>query len=687
MPCDPLNADDVILPPVPDGSLLPQLPQFDLPLPPLPIEDLLDLFETLRIILPGGIMRPHLSSQFSKNTLDAILSLLEKFMPVLMAYNFLMPILEMILCIIEILCSLTNTFKLIKALIRLFRVCLPDFLSLFPIFALILMILSLLLLILALIIYLIQRIIAFIKQLVKNIIFLANAIAAANTDSVIAITIKLGDLLCIFQNLFVLLGVIILIFEVIERLLRLFFKLPPCDSDDTSDDGCCTPEVCPSFLKNNKEIVSNVGTLQYFNNVIRTSTSGNTTLRSAGFQLYDASAPQNLAFNNITHAFDLPAGVSQVFFPQDGIYTAGTTPNSAPYTADVRIFYDPALYGRTDKKGARFIRIKDCIVLAAPVDGVSDYQNNLIAPFNGTISIAGGTAYEDDGITIMKVSSSDTAAGTLNTVISLPDNIGPAPTLSPTDGIRFDNITYTFKINHVILIAKSLLTISCHPDLAFNRNFINNTIGAQLNSSGEALGRITLPDVQGTQDCIINAINEFRQGVSVDAAEKLQTTVIGCLTDLQNQTNDVLGQVIDAGFNPFKSDFTLDPTIQFTTQSIKVSVILNEAGGNNIANNLPADVAAKLAAKLEAVISFGEITTFTYDGSSKFVAYITSKESGNGTIKVSYNGEFISILDNPADTTQTPSVTVKELLYTFVQTVAIEGAVRRDEGDVVRDNG
>lgn len=683
MPCDPISPDDVILPVVPDGPVLPQLPIFDLPLPPELMEDLLDLFETLRIILPGGIMRPQLSSQFSKNVLDAILSLLQSFMPVLMAYNFLMPILEMILCIIEILCAINNPFKLIKALIRLFRVCLPDFLSLFPIFAMILMILSLLLLILALIIYLIQRIIAFIKQLVKNIIFLANAVKSANADSVIAITIKLGDLLCIFQNLFVLLGVIILIFEVIERLLRLFFKLPPCDDGDSSDDGCCTPDVCPSFIKNNKEIATSSGTMQYLNAVRKTD---GTVLREASYQFYDAAAPNYLAFNNITHAFDLPAGISQTFFPSGEVYTANTTYNSVPYTIDIRVFYDPAVYGRTDTKGARFIQIKNCIVLRAPIDGVLDYQNNVVAPYTGTLSIAGGTAYEDDGKTIMKVAPTDTAAGSLNTVITLADTVGPSPTLT-NNPLTFTAMAYTFKINHVILIAKSLITISCHPDLAFNKNFINGTIGAQLNNSGDALGRITLPNVQDTQDCIINAINEFRSSVSVEGAQKLQDTVIGCLTDLQNQTNDVLGQVIDAGFNPYKSDFTLDPSIQFTTQPIVVSVSLNEAGGNNIANNLPAVVADPIAKKLAAVISLGQITPFSYDGSSLFTAEITSKETGNGTIKVSYDGQFISVLDNPADTTQNPSITIKELPYTFVQSPALEGAVRRDAGDVARDNG
>lgn len=695
MPCNPIDSADVILPPLPPGFgglSVPQLPAFDIPFPTLPIEDLLALFNQLNMILPPGILKPHLSSNFSKNVLDAILSLLEKFMPFLMLYTFFMPILNMILCIIEVLCALNNPFKLIKALIRLFRVCIPEFLALFPYFALILMIISLLLLILALILYLIERIIDFIRQIIENIKMLAEAVSSADNDSVIAITIKLGDLLCIFQNLFVLLGVVLLIFEIIKRLLTLSFKLPPCDDDDGSDDGCCTPDVCPSFIKNNKEISSN-GTLQYFNSVTQVAAlTGSTVLRPASFQLYDAAAGEALAFNNITHAFDLPEGVVQVFFPEGETYSATTTTNRVPYTVDLFFFYDPTIFGRTDSKGARFLRLIDCIVLAPPVDGVSNYNGTLIEPFNGTLSLAGGTAYEEDSVTLMKLDPADLRGATLETLIHFTDIVGSSPVLTPFDGLTLSNISYTLKINHTILISKSLITLGCHPDVALNKNFMNRTIGARLNANADILRNITLPDVQGTQDCIVNAITTFRQSVSVESATTLQTTVTKCLTDLQDQTNKTLTDVINAGFDPFKSDFTLDPAIQFTTKPIIVSTILNEAGGNPIANNLPTSVGAELAQNLTASITLGDISEFTYDGVGAFTAQLTSLFAGNGIIQVAYNGEFISILNNPTDTTIAPSVTTKELLYTFVQSPALSvgvdgdsGAVRRDEGDIARD--
>src|SRR5208337_101311 len=119
---------------------------------------------------------------------------------------FFLPILNLIICIIEVLCSLMNPFKVISALRRLFTQCLPPFLNLFPIFALIIMIISLLLLLLALIEYIIAQILKFVQAILRNLNALIIAFQTANDTAIMAIALKLGSLLCIFQNLFVLLS-------------------------------------------------------------------------------------------------------------------------------------------------------------------------------------------------------------------------------------------------------------------------------------------------------------------------------------------------------------------------------------------------------------------------------------------------------------------------------------------------
>src|SRR5574339_619331 len=209
-PCAPV---DISIPTGPSGPSIPGfgnpfaglLPNLN-PFPPGFPEDLLGLLDLLKLLVPPGALLPQLNPNFGKDIFDAIMKLLDQFMPFLMLYKFFLPILNIIICIIEVLCALLNPFKLPGAIARLFTVCIPDFLNLFPIFALIIMIISLLLLLLALILYIIEQILKFILAILRNIEMLVEAFQEGSAISVLAIAQKLGALLCIFQNLFVLLA-------------------------------------------------------------------------------------------------------------------------------------------------------------------------------------------------------------------------------------------------------------------------------------------------------------------------------------------------------------------------------------------------------------------------------------------------------------------------------------------------
>lgn len=717
-PCEAIDLGNTTLPD--NGTslgLAPQLPPFDLSLPNFPMEDLIELFNLINLIVPPGTLLPNLSPSFSKNILEAVQSLLEQFTPVLMMYTFFMPILNMILCIIEVLCALTNPFKLVRALKRLFRVCIPEFLSLFPFFALIIMILSLLLLILTLIIYLIERIIALIEQLIANINLLAEAVNTANNDSIIAITTKLGDLLCLFQNLFVVLGVIALLLQLIEQLLKLLFKIPPCDDNDGGDDGCCTPDVCPSFIRNNKEITRTTGTFQYTSN---TNLVGPpvTVFRTANWQFYDASAPPELAFINIVAPTDV--NPTKSFFPE-GKYDAKTPVDYLPYTIDLRLFYVPSVFSRTGP--SRFIRIKNCAITEPPSTDFIHPDNSHTTIPTGVLILDGGSTYEDDGVTLIPGFTG------IRSIISHVDVTVLTPANGPPFFQLFQNVEYTLKINHFVLMSKSLITTACHPDLSINKNIINTAIGAQFNLNGSRLGKIKLPDAGALQAAIITSVSNFRNNVSIDNANKMQKEVVAALTATQQVTEKAVLDTVDAGFDPFKSDFSLEPSIQFITRPIDLSVSLNESSGKSIATRMPANLASQIAQKIVAEVTFGSASSFSYDGSSKFTSKITATAAGNGKVKVRYNNQFVSILHNPTDLNQLPSVETKELMYTFVASISstdgtgtggnggpvetipphtgnantgtggadsdipgisgVDGdeTIRRDEGDVSRDGG
>src|SRR4030042_4767916 len=119
----PCNPNDVSITP-PDGPSGPAIPGFgrpfslnipDVSLPEGFPEDLLEILDLLQLLVPPGAFKPSLNPNFGKDIFDGIMKLLDQFMPFLMLYKFFLPILNMIICIIEVLCSLTNPFKLIRA--------------------------------------------------------------------------------------------------------------------------------------------------------------------------------------------------------------------------------------------------------------------------------------------------------------------------------------------------------------------------------------------------------------------------------------------------------------------------------------------------------------------------------------------------------------------------------------------
>ena len=275
MPCAPLKETNIITPPTGQfpgaGNFAVSLPNLNIPFPSVPIEDLTSIFNSLSFILPPGTLKPHLQPNLFNDVYGAVSTLLEGFAPFLMLYKFFLPVLNLILCIIEVLCSLLNPFALGSAISKLFRECIPSFLSIFPAFAIPIMILSLLLLILTLVDYLITRIVSMIDVILANLVILGKAASRLDNDSIIEIVKKIGDLLCTLQGLFVILGVITTIVQIIKAILSLGFNIPPCDSSNGSASPCCSPEFCPDFIKNNSDMIHNTGNFLYYNEVGRDS--------------------------------------------------------------------------------------------------------------------------------------------------------------------------------------------------------------------------------------------------------------------------------------------------------------------------------------------------------------------------------------------------------------------------------
>lgn len=706
-PCSPTDVS-FPTPTVPSGPPIPGVGiPFALGLPnisPFPAgfpEDLLDILNNLQLLIPPGILKPALNPNFGKDVFDGIMKLLDQFFPFLMLYKFFLPVLNLIICIIEVLCSLMNPFAMISAINRLFSQCIPEFLNLFPIFALIIMIISLLILLLQLIEYIIAQLLKFINDILRNINALVKAFQDADANGVLAIATKLGALLCVFQNLFVLLSIFNIIIEIIKDMLRLAFAIPPCSGSSTSDiNSCCSPLTCPTIVQG--DYTRSTGTFQYLPQAgVKTGTIpffGDTTfsLRTESWQIFDIQQTQAQAFSNIYDAFDITTPPKPVFFPTDANYNASTSPSQAAYTMDLRLYYNPANWGRGGI--ARFIRFTNCIVLAVPTGDLSIYNNTLKPEATGVISLAGGLGFEDNGTTVLTGFSTDgytpiSAQATLGNFVHMAPTfvLNPvAEILQPTDGYTFSDMTYTFKPNMPVLLSKQITTLGCEPSVALNRAFVNTVMFGNVGTQTVALNNLingpNFPDPNAALQCLTAALSSLRSNLSVEGVATFQATATTCLTNLQGTTNAALSSMIGIGFNACQSTLALDPAIQFTSETITVTVNLNENNGLPLTQGMPLSVGNDVATRITPYITLGDITNFSYDGYQSFTAEISSVNPGTGQIMVAFDNQILCTNTLSTDPTVPPTHTLQTLNYQFIYTpTSGTGQPRRDAGDISRD--
>jgi hypothetical protein len=661
-------------------------------------EDLLNLFNQFQFLIPPGVLKPSLNPNFSKDIFDTILSMMDQFFPFLMLYKFFLPVLNLIICIIEVLCALMNPFALISAINRLFSQCIPEFLNLFPIFALVIMIISLLSLLLSLIEYIASQILKLVNDILRNINALTKAFQDADANGVLAIAQKLGSLLCAFQNVFVLLSIFNVVIEVIKDILRLSFPIPPCESG--SNSGCCSTTTCPEIITNN--YTNTTGTFQYLPEIgvgFSANIPGSAIdLRAESWQLYDAHQTQAQAFSNIYNAFDIPSSVNPkpIFFPTDSLYTATTAVNQAPYTINLRLFYNPASWGRPGS--ARYIRFDNCIMLQVPSPNLVNYQNTNVSEPTGVIYVAGGLGYEDNNTTVLTGFASNgttpiSSQATLNNFLHKPATITytySAPPPLPNDGYTFSNATYTFTPNQEVLFNKQITTLGCEPGITLNRTFVNTVlfgnVAVQTATLNGLVNSNNFPDPNAALLCLTTALDGLRSNLSNEGVAQFQAVSTLCLNTLQNAANTSLTSMVGIGFNPCTSTMALAPSIQFTSEKIVVSVNLNENNGISLTQNLPATVAATLAQQIKGFPTFGDITNFTYDGYQAFIAEITSPAAGSGSLMVSFDNQIFCTNTLSADTSVPSTHTLQQLPYQFVYSPSVpSGEPRRDPGDVARD--
>ena len=512
-----------------------------------------------------------------------------------------------------------------------------------------------------------------------------------------------------------------IIIKIIKDILGLAFTIPPCE--DSNPDGCCTPDVCPTIVKN--PYTRNTGTLKYLPQVGLSPTLPtplppafaalfNFNIRNESWQIYDVDQNIAQAFSNIYDGYDVVGLIDPVpvFFPTTAIYSALTPPAQAPYTIDLRLYYNPADWGRNGV--ARYIRFKNCIMTQVPTPILQEGDLTPALIFTAVAQLAGGTGYEDDGKTHLRGFKPDGVTlltpvvnATLENFLHQPAVTSPNPTLSASDGYTFSDITYTFTPNQVPLVQHNLITLGCFPDLAISKAFINNVYAGDVALKTQELRDIVngpnFPNPDVAQQCLTTAIATLRSNMTADGVANFQTTATLCLQKLQDDCNTALNQVIGIGFDPCQSSFTAVPPVQFTSKPIKVTVDLNERNALSLTNGVPATAADQLALQIKPHITFGEISNFTFDGYQSFVADLTSTTPGSGQIMISFANNIFCTNTLPplgSPSSVLPTHTLQAVDYQFVYTPVstappvvptaegdTTGQPRRDGGDLSGDGG
>lgn len=678
--CSPLENNINVTP----GPPLPGAPGFSLdlniPLPDLALdgipEDILSLLRKLRFKLPGlGVIQSIVDSLTETVTkiLSDILSWLNMFLGV---YMFIMAIIELIMCIIQVLCAIPNVWAMIKAVKRLLRKCLPLFITIvFPWFALLNLLLALLALILALIEYIILMIIRLINQIIKNLKNLYTALSKGNTSAAMSVINKIASLLCLFEQIFLFLEIIFAVFEMITSMWSKTIK--GCSRRGGESEYVCTDFLDEPVKKVSEisdiwetKVGSDLGRLLYCNKVYGSYSylpGSSQEIRKELVYLFDDTLAANLNFHNIIYSNDAS------FFPFDRNITPGLDISKKPYTVDLELMFNPS-----DGYGSRNIQVNGVTVTNVTTEILKDVE--LVGPSsvllkytdnNGALVLSGGQSVDGYGYN----------GKTIEQLLRGSDNENPD--IGESLGMTYNNITYKLVTNYDALAEYKLITINCIPSVGAIISNLDTVFERPF--SAKIPDFVVLPDIGGALDALQGAFADYRRSIDADTTEKFGNDLIDIMNTLKEQTEAAYCQALNALIDPYNTNIALQPSLQFTSQNITVEVVPSDTSGRTFSDMIgsyppPESCLSNIADKFKIEATFGKASAFTYS-EGKFVSTISSVDSGDGEVKVYFDGNQVVKVIRPEDLNADDIIDDSGIPYSFIGINVGSGDIRRDEVD------
>ncbi len=683
--CDPLvnNVNSPIGPP------LPGLPGFtyDINIPTIPMpdldgipEDILNLLRRLKLKLPGGGLLQDLVDSLAKTVAKILSSLLGYLNAFLGIYFFVLALIELILCVIKVLCAFPKPWSVIRAVKRLLRKCIPLFIQIcFPFFALLLLLLNLIAILIALIEYIIQMILRLIKQLLKNLKKLYNiTIRQYNPNAALAIISKLANLLCLFEQIFTFLGAVFSILELITSIWDKSLKV--CSGGGGSGTrGPDDDDVCAPFMKNpivqtndnieiwKSRVGSAVGELWFCNEVYGIPfppgifpAGTMTKLRNEVIYFKDDALIEELKFYNMITYGGFP------FFPFDSTITKDTEYSLKPYFLDMTITCDPL-----DGYGSRAISFEDVTVTYVATEATATVVASVptnVTDANGFLSLSGGTVINDvnlNGQTIDYVvgQRANTASGRFN-----PSITGSGSYVSIT------NITYDLKVNYEALAQYTLITMSCLPSVEVEQNFLNVTFDKAFNFTLPDF--VTLPDIEGASNDLQKCMSDYRTNITIDTTEVFGNCMTNIMDKLYIQASNTYCQLLQASLDVYNMQKAIVPDLQFIKNPIDITITPKDQNGRTLLDLIggftpPASCMNNLADKFKGEATLGSVSKFSYDGYGNFIAELTSDIGGDGLLSLYFDDNLIVTAIRPDDPSVKPQINSTPISYTFIDATGI----------------
>jgi len=626
----------------------------------------------------GAQIKPTPPPHATVNIGDVIADHAGKLSALTAAYGIMAVIMQVVSCIIDVLCALMNPFAVIAAMIRLFGVCIPDFILVLPQLAIPAKILCLIKIIIAIIEYVLEVLVPLILDIVQNIQDLIDAIEDKNADALNAVAFKLTQLLKELLNVLGILAALDAILIMIKALIDAGFGLPCSGGGGSCSD--CGEDQCPSVMQN-RTLTGSDGRMTIlfgpdgFSYFIRFTSGSN----AQNFKELREFFPDGVDYSNTDDTGKVPytlAAGSRTYIvsaidaggglylrtaqnPQydDGYLSSVTSPVIAgvPTPVDatgqyIRFGTDTLSFSSSDANG--WIEMFETNAALDPMKNSGTFK--ITSVYDGyNVKLDGTTTSAWDGYSIISPG---------------PHMIWRKMPRAPGSGYAMQ---YTFTINHDELIRRNMIGLGCHPDVKAaiegTRNrlpVVDDTALPALPDVSALISKATacLSDV-APDDLDVQWVLDNYGTLEQDIAD-VSSCVTSSLGDLRDEMVDYAEEIYPRIFDAENSIFTVDKEIVIVGGTAVVTITPLDVYGGRLAEDLPPGIIdVKAFTTFGTLSSVQEVLDETGTSTGDFRATLTSNIRGEAQLTASVANIFISDFDDGLDP---PDLVTRKLAVRFV---------------------